>query len=102
MAEGLAEEEQSGTAAPASPPNDLQTSSTISALVYQQRKQAAEEFYNKNKIKNRKEKLIMLDTLKISRTSMFPYEMKTEIHVSEESSCDAPLNLKSEVIVKKN
>ncbi|CAK9819884.1 hypothetical protein ANTQUA_LOCUS10354 [Anthophora quadrimaculata] len=90
MAEGSAEEEQSSTAAPASPPADLRTLNT----------QLSPPYHHQSHLQPRLQHLQhpnMLATAVPPRHShsMLSHQVKTEAEL--DAPCDVPLNLKSEV-----
>ncbi|XP_076750599.1 POU-domain protein pdm3 isoform X5 [Xylocopa sonorina] len=89
MAEGSAEEEQSSTAAPASPPADLRTLNT----------QLSPPYHHQSHLQPRLQHLQhpnMLATAVPPRHghSMLSHQVKTEAEL--DAPCDVPLNLKSE------
>ncbi|CAL7950377.1 unnamed protein product [Xylocopa violacea] len=89
MAEGSAEEEQSSTAAPASPPADLRTLNT----------QLSPPYHHQSHLQPRLQHLQhpnMLATAVPPRHghSMLSHQVKTEVEL--DAPCDVPLNLKSE------
>ncbi|XP_016840038.1 POU domain, class 6, transcription factor 1 isoform X4 [Nasonia vitripennis] len=107
MAEGSAEEEQSSTAAPASPPADLRILNTQLSTSYQQQQQ---QHYHQQQqqqhsrpqqstLLQQRQHPNMLATAVPPRHSMLPQPLKAEIKSENEldNSCDVPLNLKSEV-----
>lgn len=90
MAEGLAEEEQSSTAAPASPPADLRTLNT----------QLSPPYHHQPHLQPRLQHLQHPNMLATAvppkhSYSMLSHQMKTEAEL--DAPCDVPLNLKSEV-----
>jgi len=90
MAEGSAEEEQSSTAAPASPPADLRTLNT----------QLSPPYHHQPHLQSRLQHLQhsnMLATAVPPRHShsMLSHQVKAEAEL--DAPCDVPLNLKSEV-----
>lgn len=90
MAEGSAEEEQSSTAAPASPPADLRTLNT----------QLSPPYHHQPHLQSRLQHLQhsnMLATAVPPRhsLSMLSHQVKAEAEL--DAPCDVPLNLKSEV-----
>lgn len=90
MAEGSAEEEQSSTAAPASPPADLRTLNT----------QLSPPYHHQSHLQSRLQHLQhsnMLATAVPPRHShsMLSHQVKAEAEL--DAPCDVPLNLKSEV-----
>jgi len=91
MAEGSAEEEQSSTAAPASPPADLRTLNT----------QLSSPYHHQPHLQSRLQHLQhsnMLATAVPPRHShsMLSHQVKAEA-AELDAPCDVPLNLKSEV-----
>ena len=92
MAEGSAEEEQSSTAAPASPPADLRILNTQLSPPYQHQPCLQSHLQHRQHSN-------MLATAVPPRHShsMLSHQVKTELEV--DNPCDLPLNLKSEVIV---
>ncbi|XP_058794587.1 POU domain, class 6, transcription factor 1 isoform X3 [Phymastichus coffea] len=127
MAEGSAEEEQSSTAAPASPPADLRILNTQLSTSYQQQQQLQQQQQQQQQLQQqlqhqhqsqqqqssrppssqqqllqlqqRQQHPSMLATAVPPRHSLLPHHLKAEIKSEAEmdSSCDVPLNLKSEV-----
>ncbi|XP_066583351.1 POU domain, class 6, transcription factor 2 isoform X2 [Prorops nasuta] len=92
MAEGSAEEEQSSTAAPASPPADLRTLSTQLSPPYHHQPSHLQHPSRLQHLQHPN----MLATAVPPRHShtMLPHQMKTEADL--DPPCDVPLNLKSE------
>lgn len=89
MAEGSAEEEQSSTAAPATPPADLRILNTRLSPSYQHQPRQQTHLQHR-------QHLNMLATAVPPRHSMLPsHHVKTEAEM--DNPCDVPLNLKSEV-----
>ncbi|XP_076679622.1 POU-domain protein pdm3 isoform X2 [Andrena cerasifolii] len=89
MAEGLAEEEQSSTAAPASPPADLRTLNT----------QLSPPYHHQPHLQPRLQHLQHPNMLATAvppkhSYSMLSHQMKPEAEL--DAPCDVPLNLKSE------
>ncbi|XP_015605262.1 POU domain, class 6, transcription factor 2 isoform X2 [Cephus cinctus] len=94
MAEGSAEEEQSSTAAPASPPADLRTLSTQLSSYKRQRHQHRQHLYQHPKIQRRHPN--MLATALPPRHSHSMLVHQVDMEKDGDASCDVPLNLKSE------
>lgn len=90
MAEGSAEEEQSSTAAPASPPADLRILNTQLSPPYQHQPCLQSHLQHRQHSN-------MLATAVPPRHShsMLSHQVKTEMDM--DNPCDLPLNLKSEV-----
>ncbi|XP_014217000.1 small conductance calcium-activated potassium channel protein 3-like, partial [Copidosoma floridanum] len=111
MAEGSAEEEQSSTAAPASPPADLRILNTqLSTSYHQQQYQSQQEqqqHLHQQQLRPTPVALLqqqpqhpsMLATAIPHRHSLLPLSMRMDIksEADMDNSCDVPLNLKSEV-----
>uniref|UniRef100_A0A6V7J7I2 Uncharacterized protein n=1 Tax=Bracon brevicornis TaxID=1563983 RepID=A0A6V7J7I2_9HYME len=96
MAEGSAEEEQSSSAAPASPPADLRTQNThlsTSPPYHHRRLQPRQLPYRQHP-----NMLATAPPPRHSHTSLLTHHIKTESDM--DGPCDVPLNLKSEVSVK--
>lgn len=93
MAEGSAEEEQSSTAAPASPPADLRILNTQLSSPYQHQPCLQSHLQHRQHSN-------MLATAVPPRHShsMLSHQVKTELEM--DNPCDVPLNLKSEVSPK--
>ncbi|XP_048510726.1 POU domain, class 6, transcription factor 2 isoform X2 [Athalia rosae] len=89
MAEGSAEEEQSSTAAPASPPADLRTLNTqLSPPYSHQRLQ--------HHLQHRQQRNMLATAVPPRHShSLLSHQIKTETDL--EPPCDVPLNLKSEI-----
>ncbi|OXU26510.1 hypothetical protein TSAR_002723 [Trichomalopsis sarcophagae] len=119
MAEGSAEEEQSSTAAPASPPADLRILNTQLSTSYQQQQQQHYQQQQQQQLQHQQQQQSrpqqstllqqrqhpnMLATAVPPRHSMLPQPLKAEIKSENEldNSCDVPLNLKSEVSCPRN
>ncbi|XP_043483594.1 uncharacterized protein LOC122512043 [Leptopilina heterotoma] len=95
MAEGSAEEEQSSTAAPASPPADLRILNTQLSPPYQHQPCLQSHLQHRQHSN-------MLATAVPPRHShsMLSHQVKTEMDM--DNPCDLPLNLKSEGEHQKN
>lgn len=97
MAEGSAEEEQSSTAAPASPPADLRTlnthlsSSSSSSSPYHHRRLQPQQLHPRQHSNMLATAVPLRDSY-----SMLSHHVKRET-VDIDGPCDVPLNLKSEV-----
>ncbi|KAK0081717.1 hypothetical protein PV326_007519, partial [Microctonus aethiopoides] len=98
MAEGSAEEEQSSTAAPASPPADLRTlnthlsSSSSSSSPYHHRRLQPQQLHPRQHSNMLATAVPLRDSY-----SMLSHHVKRET-VDIDGPCDVPLNLKSEIL----
>lgn len=92
MAEGSAEEEQSNTAAPASPPADLRSHSTHSSTSHYHQRDFQSQSHP---YRQRPNMLATAIPPRHSHSSLLAHHIKTESDM--DATYDFPLNLKNEV-----